>query len=67
MQTKLDLTKEYKSYYTAKTEPEILEIEEGRFLTIEGKGAPGGYEFQVKVSTLYSLAFGEKSRKQDRK
>jgi len=26
---KLDLTKEYKTYYTAKTTPEIVEIEEG--------------------------------------
>jgi len=59
-QTKLDLTKEYKSYYTAKTIPEIVEIEEGRFLTIEGKGAPGGDEFQAKVGALYSLAYGIK-------
>ena len=59
-QTKLDLTKEYKSYYTAKTTPEIVEIEEGKFLTIEGKGAPGGDEFQAKVSALYSLAYGIK-------
>jgi len=58
--TKLDLTKEYKSYYTAKTTPEIVEIEEGKFLTIEGKGAPGGKEFQAKVSALYSLAYGIK-------
>jgi len=40
-QTKLDLTKEYKTYYTAKTTPEIVEIEEGKFLTIEGKGGSG--------------------------
>jgi hypothetical protein len=58
--TKLDLTKEYKTYYTAKTTPEIVEIEEGKFLTIEGKGAPGGDEFQAKVSALYSLAYGVK-------
>ncbi len=58
--TKLDLTKEYKTYYTAKTTPEIVEIEEGKFLAIEGKGAPGGDEFQAKVSALYSLAYGVK-------
>ena len=57
---KLDLTKEYKTYYTAKTTPEIVEIEEGKFLTIEGKGAPGGDEFQAKVGALYSLAYGIK-------
>jgi len=59
-QTKFDLTKEYKTYYTAKTTPEIVEIEEGQFLTIEGKGAPGGDEFQAKVGALYSLAYGVK-------
>lgn len=59
-QTKLDLTKEYKTYYTAKTTPEIVEIEEGKFLTIEGKGAPGCDEFKAKVGALYSLAYGVK-------
>jgi hypothetical protein len=57
---KLDLTKAYKSYYTAKTTPEIVEIGEGKFLTIEGKGAPGGDQFQAKVSALYSLAYAVK-------
>lgn len=57
---KINLMKEYKSYYTAKTTPEIVEIEEGKFLAIEGKGAPGCDEFQAKVSALYSLAYGIK-------
>ncbi|MHC1563893.1 MAG: GyrI-like domain-containing protein [Candidatus Hecatellaceae archaeon] len=57
---KLDLSKEYKSYYTAKTTPEIVDIGEGKFLTVEGRGAPGGYEFQAKVGALYSLAYGVK-------
>ena len=59
-QAKLDLAKEYKSYYTAKITPEIVEIEEGKFLAIRGKGAPGGEEFQAKVDALYSLAYGVK-------
>jgi hypothetical protein len=58
--TKLDLTKEYKTYYTAKTSPEIVESEEGNFLSIEGKGAPGSDEFQAKVGALYSLAYSVK-------
>jgi hypothetical protein len=57
---KLDLTKEYKTYYMAKTTPEIVEFDEGRFLTIEGKGAPGGKEFTAKVEALYALAYGIK-------
>ena len=58
---KLDLIKKYRSYYTAKTEPEVVEIEEGTFLAIEGKGAPGGDEFQAKVGALYSLAYAIKN------
>jgi len=57
---KLDLTKKYKTYYTAKTTPEVVEIEEGIFLTIEGKGAPGSEEFKAKVRALYSLAYDVK-------
>ena len=57
---KLNLTKEYKSYYTAKTYPEIVEFGEIAYLSIEGRGAPGGEEFQAKISALYSLAYGVK-------
>ena len=58
--TKIDLAKEYKSYYTAKTTPEVVEFDEGRFLTIKGKGTPGGKEFTAKVEALYPLAYGIK-------
>ncbi len=59
--TKLDLNKEYKSYYTAKTAPQLLESEVGRYLSIEGKGEPGGEEFTAKIEALYPLAFGVKN------
>lgn len=59
--TKLDLTKEYKTYYTAKTTSEVVEFNEAQFLTIEGKGAPGGKEFTSKVEALYPLAYGVKN------
>ena len=58
--TKLDLTKEYKVYYTAKKIPEVVEFDEAQFLTIEGKGAPDGKEFTAKVEALYPLAYGIK-------
>ena len=58
--TKLDLTKEYKTYYTAKKTLEMVEFDEAQFLTIEGKGAPGGKEFTAKVEVLYSFAYGIK-------
>jgi 3-methyladenine DNA glycosylase AlkD len=61
MTTKLDLTKEYKTYYKSKTSPEVVEFAEIPFLTIEGKGEPGGKEFTSKVEALYPLAYGVKN------
>ncbi|MBA7703064.1 hypothetical protein ES703_111846 [subsurface metagenome] len=61
MATKLDLTKEYKTYYTAKINPEIVKFGEISFLTIEGKGEPAGKEFTSKVEALYPLAYGVKN------
>ena len=68
MATKLDLTKEFKTYYAAKTRPEVAEFGEIPFLTIEGKGEPGGKEFTNKVEALYPLAYGVKKicKKQDK-
>jgi len=65
--TKLDLTKEYKTYYAAKTTPEVVEFNEAQFLTIEGKGAPDSKEFTAKIEALYPLAYGVKNlcKKQD--
>lgn len=59
--TKLDLKKEHKTYYQAKISPEVVEFGEIPFLTIEGKGEPGGKEFTTKVETLYPLAYGVKN------
>jgi len=61
MATKLDLTKEYKTYYIAKTSPGVVEFGKISFLTIEGKGEPGGKEFTSKVEALYPLAYGVKN------
>lgn len=57
---KLDLTKEYKQYYTAKSTPIIVEFGEIPYLTIEGKGEPAGLIFTKSVETLYPLAYGIK-------
>ncbi len=54
---KLDLTKLYKSYYTAKTKPEIVEIEAANFLSIRGKGDPSGELFAEKIQALYPVAY----------
>lgn len=59
--TKLDLTKEYKTYYKAKTTPEVVEFDEVPYLAIKGKGEPGGKEFTSNVEALYPLAYGVKN------
>ena len=58
--SKLDLLKEYKSYYNAGKNPEIVEFEEVSYLTIEGIGEPAGKMFVSKVEALYPLAYGIK-------
>jgi hypothetical protein len=58
--TKLDLTKEYKTYYTGRITPEIIDFDEAQFLTIQGKGAPQSDEFMAKLEALYPLAYGIK-------
>ncbi|AEV97764.1 hypothetical protein A4D02_16030 [Niastella koreensis] len=54
---KLDLTKKYKPYFTAKTTPEIIEVERARFLSITGKGDPSAPEFAKNIEALYSTAY----------
>ena len=58
--SKLDLAKEYKSYYKAGKKPEILEFGEANYLSIVGKGEPAGEVFVSKVEALYPLAYGIK-------
>ena len=54
---KLDLSKKYKRYFTAKTTPEIIEIEPARFLSITGKGDPSEPAFASNITALYSTAY----------
>ena len=58
--TKLDLVKEYKSYYKAGKKSEIVEFDTANYLSIEGKGEPAGEVFVNKVEALYPLAYGIK-------
>jgi len=58
---KLDLAKKYPHYYRAKTTPEIVNIEEAKYVTIVGKGAPDSPIFQKKIKAIYSVAYSIKS------
>jgi hypothetical protein len=54
---KLDLTKTYKSYYSAKNTPQLIDIEKAQFLSITGKGDPSGKEYADKIQALYATAY----------
>lgn len=54
---KLNLTKKYKTYFTARTKPELVHIEPARFISIRGKGDPNEQPFAERIEALYSTAY----------
>ena len=58
---KIDLAKEDKNYYTAKTSPQVSTFPKLLYLTIEGRGEPKDKSFTEAVQALYSLDYGIKS------
>ena len=60
MVTKVDLVKEDKTYYTARANPQFIELPKVYCLAIEGKGEPAGKTFTEAVQALYPLAYGIK-------
>jgi hypothetical protein len=57
---KIDLTRKYKGYYTARPTPELVHIEKAHFLSVEGKGDPASAEFAELVQALYATAYAIK-------
>lgn len=57
---KLDLTKKYKAYFSAKTKPEVIDVERARFLSILGQGDPSGTDFADHIQALYATAYAVK-------
>ncbi len=55
--SKLDLRKELKRYYTAKKKPEVIDVPSGNFLTILGRGEPGGVAYTTALQALYGLSY----------
>jgi hypothetical protein len=53
----LDLTKTFKTYYTAKAKPEVVDIAPASFLSVTGIGDPSGEPFAEKIWALYSTAY----------
>jgi len=54
---KLDLYKKHASEYAAPRTPKLVTIAPARYLTIAGKGEPGGEVFQQRLGALYNMAF----------
>lgn len=54
---KLDLAKKHKAYFSAKTKPELVNIEKAQFISICGKGDPNGKDFATRIETLYPVAY----------
>ena len=55
--SKLDMTKLYKDGYTSRAEPGVVDVPSGNFLTITGRGAPGGEVYRQKLEPLYAVAY----------
>ncbi len=58
--TKLDLTKQFKSYYTATPYPQLVAIAPVSFLSVTGTGDPSGPVFAARVQALYTVAYAVK-------
>jgi hypothetical protein len=57
---KIDLCKLHKDQYAAPKSPILLTMDEAIYLSILGRGAPGGPEFTEKIGALYGVAFTTK-------
>jgi hypothetical protein len=54
---KLDLYKEHKAEYIAPKKPVLVKTKPAKYLTITGKGKPGGDLFQKHVGALYGVSY----------
>ena len=54
---KIDLCKIHKDEYAMPKAPLLVTVKEAAYLSIDGRGAPGGPEFTDKVGALYGAAY----------
>lgn len=60
---KVDLFKEHRDEYSTSKKPVLVDVKEATYLVIEGRGEPGGEEFQLKIGALYAAAYTLKMRR----
>jgi hypothetical protein len=54
---KLDLYRLHANEYVTPKTPQLVKTKPGRYLAVQGKGAPGGEEFAKLAGALYGVAF----------
>jgi hypothetical protein len=54
---KVDLFKLHKDEYAAPKKPVIIKVGKAQYLSIAGRGAPGGEDFTAKIGALYGMAY----------
>ena len=57
MSKKIDLRKQLKPFYSSSKKPNIVDVTPSKFLTIPGRGEPGGKSYQAALNALYSVAY----------
>lgn len=57
MNTKIDLRRQLKPFYSSSKEPNIVDVPPGKFLMIEGHGAPESEAYPAALNALYSVAY----------
>ncbi len=57
---KIDFVKAHKDLYAASSKIKEVKAEKAAFLSVQGRGEPGGQAFQSGIQQLYSLAYTTK-------
>ncbi|ASZ09959.1 GyrI-like domain-containing protein [Chitinophaga pendula] len=57
---KIDLLKQYKTAYSATTQPQLIHVEEAAYISLPGKGDPNGPLFAESTQALYTTAYSIK-------
>ena len=55
--TKLDLYKTHKAEYVTPKKPVLVNVKPAQYLSIDGKGEPGGESFRGMMMALYGVAY----------
>ena len=60
---KLDLYKKHREEYVTPRKPRLVKTKPAQYLSVTGKGEPGGETFQKQVGALYGATFTIKMTK----